>query len=328
MFGLRLLVCFNFFSLLLRLPLPARVMCVAAAVLGVCPGLHVCLILWGELSLVPACLCVIDAIGLLTLALGPTLSPDWSEAERLPTLSLVSVILSLVGAASWDLSHWVVAPHHISLISLPALHLSALSFLVLTLALRNLPEEQGHLPTSAAAPSDPVTPRQGLLANFAVVLATLLAATQRPIDPVLGDLWCCACCLLLGLLSCDHIFIKNLLGSKRAAPPLSAVAAFLFCVSSYRAIIGKGDGILGVMAFILESALILTTIPGFVCLWESLWKEQHCWEAAVVFLMPWPLLLVSVGGHWLLTAASIATSTWLMNYRLPMIPYSDADFDK
>ncbi len=147
---------------------------------------------------------------------------------------------------------------------------------------------------------------------------------------------CCPqCCLASVVLACLHqdqvLLTPRLEGDRLTAPTILASCLVLVVSTVLRSRLWLFPSRLAALGGAAEVLLALITLPLFVAVWGSLWLGVVVSEPMVVFLTPYPLVLLlcaTTYSAWLLALAALVSGLWMMSYRLPMIPYSsEEDFD-
>ncbi|CAL1543050.1 unnamed protein product [Lymnaea stagnalis] len=317
----------------LQVPLSPKLLVASALIFSLCPGVRACIYLWSQLSVIYTSLCVIDSGALLILIFVCVFITEMTGAsDTIMKYSIISavfcsVFLLLLDVVQLMSSTW--SPSSALLWSLPAWKAVLVTCLIISITLKVVQTTKGpgKLPITGVDESRVTLP---LIANVITLLAFLVACTQGPDDPILHDLWCCLSTTILGCLHQDRIFLPRLTGDKQATPTITACISILVISTLYRSRFWTFSSFLTTAGGLIEVVIVLLILPVFYVAWGILWKGQIASEPAVVFLTPYSVLLIMLATTyttWILALSCLVSGTWMMMYKLPMVPYSTDPFD-
>ncbi|KAL8579558.1 hypothetical protein ACOMHN_025511 [Nucella lapillus] len=298
-----------------------------AVLLGLCPGLRVAWLLYGEEGTVLHFSLVVGVVCCLLAFLMVILSSHAASqsAHAFFSMGTVGVVVLVAAVLAVDV---VSLPPRGDPWSYPAWTLALGAALCLSLCLKALAMKLGpdHLPQTKPTEDRVVLslPPLPVMGNVVTVGAVLLARTQGPQDILLHDLWCCASTVVLTLLQRDPILLPSLSPSNRATPIVMAALTSLVVSALYQSRLWRWEGWLSVCAGVGEVVSVVGSLPVYAVLCGVLWCGEVWGEQVVVFTVPlnaFVFLLATGYTAWALCVCGFVCGVGLMVYKLPMAPY-------
>ncbi|XP_025099219.1 uncharacterized protein LOC112567002 [Pomacea canaliculata] len=303
---------------------------VSASILGICPGIRLTLMFYGEDATIPMFV-LLTAISFILLALTFITVKvqevsDYTETFlKIGTGSVLVLLTALIGYNIFIMDQGT------RLRALPAWRISLGAMLCISVSLKILAVRlgPGHLPlTKKEDHSLPLIP---VIGNLATAASFLFACTQGPEDGLLHDMWCCAASLVLICLQRDAIVLSNLSSTNKATPIIVTSIATLVVSTLLRCRLWAFRDFSTIFLGILEMLAVLLSLPVYVVLAGILWLDEVWSEKAVVFTLPMNALVFLLGSSftaWALAGAGMISGVGMMMYRLPLVPFVPDDMQR
>ncbi|XP_067674659.1 uncharacterized protein [Haliotis asinina] len=298
---------------------------VIAVITGVSPSVRMVFVLYGDFpSPVHIPLYLVQSAAIITvLILYSKADTIHQQTDNIVMGSCILSAVSMVIVFGLDLA---VLQTKVTTSSLPVLKGMMGTAVCLSILMKLLAAKQGpdFIPVASHTKDNKEKPRLPLVSNIVTIAAFLLLCLQGPTEGFLHDMWCCGASLIFFCLHRDFQFLISLRDHNHRTPTILSSIAVLVFASVYRSSLWQGD-VVSVLWGCSEILLLLCTFPVYIVLWGVLWKNEVISENMVVFTMPLNGFLYLVGttySIWAVATYGLLAGTWMMVYKLPMVPYA------
>ncbi|XP_046580013.1 uncharacterized protein LOC124287567 [Haliotis rubra] len=297
----------------------------ASGLLRIVPSVRTVFMLYGDFpSAVHIPLYLVQSAAIITVLI--LYSKADTIHQQTDNIVMGSCILSAVSMAIVFGLDLAVLQTKVTTSSLPVLKGMMGTTVCLSILMKLLAAKQGpdFIPVASHTKDTKEKPRLPLVSNIVTIAAFPLLCLQGPTEGFLHDMWCCGASLIFFCLHRDFQFLISLRDHNHRTPTILSSIAVLVLASVYRSSLWQGD-VVNILWGCSEIIFLIGTFPVYIVLWGVLWKNEIISENMVVFTMPLNGFMYLVGttySIWAVATYGLLAGTWMMVYKLPMVPYA------